>query len=910
MKKVIVSLAVVAMVGIAKADTAVLFPNGDFDSPAGGPGDWLEVSGGVTYSYPTTGGNPNGYGVMTDTGGWGIWVGGAATPISLASLGLTAGQTYNFVQDMKILSGSSIGGLKIESWDATHALSDSGDRRPATGSGTWATYSFSYTINPAATGLKIVPLWGPNSVVGYDNLGAVVPGPTLLAVSITSPANGAPVGNYFTIAASANVYPGTVTNVNFYDGATLLGNDTTSPYSYFTSSNVSAGPHTMKAMAYASTGTTATNTVNITVTNVPLLVAYEPFNYPLGAFANNTPATGTGLSGNWTVGNGTIVAGLTYPSLPVTKNAIQAIGGRDVVSFASPVSSGTKYISFLFNQLGNNGGNLNGLFLTGSGATSLIVGITAPFYGTVGGLGLGAVATTSAGAAGITTFSGQQINTFTYNQTHLIVLQIDFNTSGANDTVSLWLDPTAGVAAPAGAADLVWSAFDVGTLSGIGFNIQGGGNADQFDEIHVGNSYGEVVGDIPMPLCVSLTSPTNSEVMDASYSITAIAAVTPGTVINVDFYDGATLLGNASSSPYIFPASGMSAGAHALKAVAQDNNGNSATSSVVNITVVVIPPTVVSAYESFNYTGLANGNASTATGFTGNGTIGGTANIIGDMTYPSLSTTNNAFEQSFAGQRDVVSFGTPLVSGTVYLSFLYNQTGNNGGNVNGLYLPGSGANSLYVGLTGPWSGAAGKLGLGSVTTATAGATGLASILAEMPAPSQLLNYNQTNLIVVKIEFNTSGANDTVSLWLNPTAAVSVPAGNINDPNPDLVVSSYDVGTITGIGFNFNGGGAVQQYDEIRVANTYGEVVGVPQGSYFGPGPGSVSLAGGNATVVLSGIEGYNYSSQRATDVLFTHGIKHFPTETAPVAGNVSVVDDFSDLGVVPGTAFYRLQYIP
>jgi hypothetical protein len=27
------------------------------------------VSGGVTYSYPTTGGNPNGYGVMTDTGG-------------------------------------------------------------------------------------------------------------------------------------------------------------------------------------------------------------------------------------------------------------------------------------------------------------------------------------------------------------------------------------------------------------------------------------------------------------------------------------------------------------------------------------------------------------------------------------------------------------------------------------------------------------------------------------------------------------------------------------------------------------------------------------------------------------------------------------------------------------------------
>jgi hypothetical protein len=29
-----------------------------------------------------------------------------------------------------------------------------------------------------------------------------------------------------------------------------------------------------------------------------------------------------------------------------------------------------------------------------------------------------------------------------------------------------------------------------------------------------------------------------------------------------------------------------------------------------------------------------------------------------------------------------------------------------------------------------------------------------------------MNYNQTNLIVVRIDFNTSGNNDTVSLWLN------------------------------------------------------------------------------------------------------------------------------------------------
>jgi hypothetical protein len=176
-------------------------------------------------------------------------------------------------------------------------------------------------------------------------------------------------------------------------------------------------------------------------------------------------------------------------------------------------------------------------------------------------------------------------------------------------------------------------------------------------------------------------------------------------------------------------------------AVAQDSNANSVTSAPVSINVVVIPPTVISAYESFNYGSLANGTASTATGFTGNWTIAGTANIIGNLGYPALPTLNSAFEQLPGGQRNQVSLGTTLVKGTVYMSFLYNQTGNNGGNINGLYLPGSGATSLFVGLTGPWSGTEGKLGLGTTTTA-GGAAGI-SVLAEMPGPFQTMKYNQT-----------------------------------------------------------------------------------------------------------------------------------------------------------------------
>jgi hypothetical protein len=79
---------------------------------------------------------------------------------------------------------------------------------------------------------------------------------------------------------------------------------------------------------------------------------------------------------------------------------------------------------------------------------------------------------------------------------------------------------------------------------------------------------------------------------------------------------------------------------------------------------------------------------------------------------------------------------------------------------------------------------------------------------------------------------------------------------------------------------------------------------------YGSASGNVSLTSSNATAVLSGIPGYNYSAQRATDAGFTAGISNFPSVTAGANGQITVVDDFADLGSVPGAAFYRLQYNP
>ncbi len=70
---------------------------------------------------------------------------------------------------------------------------------------------------------------------------------------------------------------------------------------------------------------------------------------------------------------------------------------------------------------------------------------------------------------------------------------------------------------------------------------------------------------------------------------------------------------------------------------------------------------------------------------------------------------------------------------------------------------------------------------------------------------------------------------------------------------------------------------------------------------------SVSVAGSTATVNFAGIPGYNYSVQRSTNLVDWAIIL---TTNTPSNGLFKCVDDFSDLGVIPSSAYYRLQYNP
>ena len=94
-------------------------------------------------------------------------------------------------------------------------------------------------------------------------------GPPPPVVSITSPTNNASfvVGDDITITASASDADGTVTLVEFFQGTTKLGQDTTAPYS-FTWLGAAQGTYSLTAIATDNDGATTTSTpVSVRVRN-------------------------------------------------------------------------------------------------------------------------------------------------------------------------------------------------------------------------------------------------------------------------------------------------------------------------------------------------------------------------------------------------------------------------------------------------------------------------------------------------------------------------------------------------------------------------------------------------------------------------------------------------------------------
>ncbi len=143
--------------------------NGDFET-AGGFG-WGTTQG--TPTYPTSGGNPNGNGVLASTGGFAVLYAFNNSEKTFASLGLTPGKTYTLQLDMKVISGG-IGGIRLEG-PAGYVV----DQFAAAniGGSDWATYSFPLTVPASPAQAKFGLRVPDGSTVAFDNVKIVLPLP-------------------------------------------------------------------------------------------------------------------------------------------------------------------------------------------------------------------------------------------------------------------------------------------------------------------------------------------------------------------------------------------------------------------------------------------------------------------------------------------------------------------------------------------------------------------------------------------------------------------------------------------------------------------------------------------------------------------------------------------------------------
>jgi hypothetical protein len=227
------------------------------------------------------------------------------------------------------------------------------------------------------------------------------------------------------------------------------------------------------------------------------------------------------------------------------------------------------------------------------------------------------------------------------------------------------------------------------------------------------------------------------------------------------------------------------------------------------------------AYDSFNYpsggqinvtTAAPTGTPTTTTdgGWTGNwGGGAASVNSFG-LTYPNLPTGH--LSMASLGANDIYTHiaSTPTV-GSVWVSFLMVQNGDNGGNRSGVILE----NSSGTGIMFSYQQNSGSQGYPCLV-AMSGTTSTGTQLGDS---ANLQTYANTNFYVLQFTYS-GGVVSSISVYSNPTAGQNVA------PAPDFTVSSGLPNFGALVNFGLVDGSAIGiTLDEFRVGTTFGDVVG-------------------------------------------------------------------------------------
>ena len=368
-----------------------------------------------------------------------------------------------------------------------------------------------------------------------------------LSISITNPIS----NTYFvpptnlTINASVYDSDGTVTQVQFFQGTTSLGVFTNAPYNMIWS-NVTSGTYVLTAVAKDNGGLVVTSSVvSVIVDIAPSVTLTNPANYSVFMSGANITINGNASDADGTVTQVQFFQGTT--SLAVFTNAPYSMIWSNVTSIGdwydlTAVATDNKGLS-----------STSGDVFVAADIPPTVT-ITVPTNNTV--FVAGSTINISADASG------------DYG-----VAQVEFF-QGTNSLGVVVGDPPYG---------LTWSNMTSGVY-------QLTAQAMDYLRVVTTSSVVTVVADIPT---VTLASPANNAVFPAGSPIGLEASTSDayGMVTQVQFFQGTTSLGIITRSPYIFIWNNAAIGTNALTAVASDNYGITATSSVVNVTIDT-PPSI------------------------------------------------------------------------------------------------------------------------------------------------------------------------------------------------------------------------------------------------------------------------------------------------------------------------------
>jgi Bacterial Ig domain len=424
------------------------------------------------------------------------------------------------------------------------------------GQDTASPYSFNWTN--VAVGTYAI------TAKATDNSGAVTTSTAITVkvnanvaptASITSPAPNASFAAPGSITINANVADtdGTISKVEFFNGTTLLGSDTTSPYSY-TWSNVAVGTYSLTAKATDDKGATKTSTavsVTVAANKVPTVSITAPTNNASftapGSIAISANAADTdGTIAKVDFYNGTTLLGTDTTSPYTYTWANVAVGTYSITAKATDDKGAVSTSS--------------AVSVTVSANQAPTVSITSPAanasFAAPASIAINANAADTNGTISKVEF---------YNGTTLL----------GSDTTSPY--------------SYTWSNVAAGTYSLTAKATDNVGAMTTSAAVSISVASNQ-------PPTVSLIAPANNASFAApaaSISITANAADADGTIAKVEFFNGSTLLGTDTSSPYSYNWTNVAAGAYSITAKATDNKGASSTSAAATISVVTNQPPII-----------------------------------------------------------------------------------------------------------------------------------------------------------------------------------------------------------------------------------------------------------------------------------------------------------------------------